>query len=77
MFKFFDQNDELSVLLADLKTVSDLLLYSSYRRSLRALMSVPKMANAMCRATMEASEKGQMMAELEGSKQKLRKKGIT
>ncbi|CAN6846569.1 unnamed protein product [Brassica oleracea] len=40
-------------------------------------MSVPKMVNAMCRATMEASEKGQMMAELEGSKQKLRKKGIT
>ncbi|KAF2564134.1 hypothetical protein F2Q70_00017318 [Brassica cretica] len=40
-------------------------------------MSVPKMENAKCRATMEASEKGQMMAELEGSKQKLRKKGIT
>ncbi|KAF2598477.1 hypothetical protein F2Q68_00010281 [Brassica cretica] len=44
--------------------------FEEARSAEETLMSVPKMENAKCRATMEASEKGQMMAELEGSKQK-------
>lgn len=36
----------------------------------KALLSVPKMEKAKCRAITEASEKAQMMVELEGSKHK-------
>ncbi|CAN7002990.1 unnamed protein product [Brassica oleracea var. botrytis] len=49
--------------------------FEEARSAEETLMSVPKMENAKCRATMEASEKGQMMAELEGNKQKYKKEG--
>ncbi|WZY87310.1 hypothetical protein YC2023_033694 [Brassica napus] len=42
----------------------------SFKSAEAAVLAFPKMEKAKCRATMESSVKAQMMAELEGSKQK-------
>ncbi|KAG5388519.1 hypothetical protein IGI04_030060 [Brassica rapa subsp. trilocularis] len=44
--------------------------FEELRSAEAAVLAFPKMEKAKCRATMESSVKAQMMAELEGSKQK-------